>query len=534
MWKNIEDNKKCLEMWEKEAECRDRKKTFKQMAKVDKKETEDVGKKVEKKSYKSLYPPLTGCGGPLLDACLPPPQLQNPPPQLQIPPPQLQIPFPQLQIPLPELQIPPPQLQNPPPQLQIPPPQLQIPFPQLQIPLPELQIPLPQLQIPPPQQQNPPPYDVQRPDSTNERSGPSQTLPTAPQVYGDGAAGGPNDDVTSTSSLGSDSFSPISSRTRRSQQQGEVITAPMINVMGPTGPALVYRPWTDADMTEALTHLPDPRNSGTAFAVQFETFCHEFMPTVSEIRRLLMKKLGPTDFAKIRQHCGGDLRLTSPDWDDAANAAYVNALNTLLNALRTTFPNKIDMSKITGCKQLPGETVGDFLTRLTVLFNQHSGIPIPDNLGDEPGAYETHLKQAFLNGLLPPLRADVGHTCIGLEDARLTEVRRHAEHAERQHKETKDKNQQKKEHQLQKAQLTMLQAVSALSRPHRQDNADNRAYFTEPGRGGRGRGRGRGRDFSRQFQIPRDECFICRQKGHWAKDCPHQREERETRTFTAD
>ena len=46
MWKNIEDYKKCLEMWEKEAECRDRKNTFKQMAKVDKKETENVEKNV--------------------------------------------------------------------------------------------------------------------------------------------------------------------------------------------------------------------------------------------------------------------------------------------------------------------------------------------------------------------------------------------------------------------------------------------------------------------------------------------------------
>ena len=86
-------------------------------------------------------------------------------------------------------------------------------------------------------------------------------------------------------------------------------------------------------------------NSGTAFAVQFEVFCREFMPTVSEIRRLLMKKLGPTDFAKICRHCGGDLRLTSPDWDDAVNAAYINALNTLLNALRTAFPNKIDIAR---------------------------------------------------------------------------------------------------------------------------------------------------------------------------------------------
>ena len=82
--------------------------------------------------------------------------------------------------------------------------------------------------------------------------------PPLSPVYGDGAAGGMNDDVTSTSSLGSASFSPIANRTHQHQQQGEVITAPMINVMGPTGPALVYRPWTDADMTEALNHLPNP------------------------------------------------------------------------------------------------------------------------------------------------------------------------------------------------------------------------------------------------------------------------------------
>ncbi|CAB1448939.1 unnamed protein product [Pleuronectes platessa] len=190
---------------------------------------------------------------------------------------------------------------------------------------------------------------MQRPDSTNQRSGPSQTPPTALPVYGDGAARGLNDDATSSSSL------------------------------------------------------------------------------------------GPTDFAKICLHCGGDLRLTPPDWDDAGNAAYVNAINTLLNALRTAFPNKIDMSKITGCKQQPDETVGDFLTSLTILFNQHSG---------------------------------------------------------------------------------MMPAVSTLSRPSRQDNTENRANFTEPGRGGRGRGR----SFSRRPKISRDECLICREKGHWAENCPQRRE----------
>ncbi|CAB1437639.1 unnamed protein product [Pleuronectes platessa] len=50
---------------------------------------------------------------------------------------------------------------------------------------------------------------MQRPDSTNQRSGPSQTPPTALPVYGDGAAGGLNHDATSSSSLGPTDFAKI-------------------------------------------------------------------------------------------------------------------------------------------------------------------------------------------------------------------------------------------------------------------------------------------------------------------------------------
>ena len=54
------------------------------------------------------------------------------------------------------------------------------------------------------------------------------------------------------------------------------------------------------------------------------------------------------------------------------------------------------------------ESVADYLTRLTILLDQHNGIPVPPQQGDKTGAYETHQKQAFLKGLLPPLWADVG------------------------------------------------------------------------------------------------------------------------------
>lgn len=52
-----------------------------------------------------------------------------------------------------------------------------------------------------------------------------------------------------------------------------VFTAPMINVMGPDGPALVHRPWTDADMESALRHLPDHKASGQLSETFAENSC---------------------------------------------------------------------------------------------------------------------------------------------------------------------------------------------------------------------------------------------------------------------
>ncbi|RXN37492.1 hypothetical protein ROHU_002009 [Labeo rohita] len=39
------------------------------------------------------------------------------------------------------------------------------------------------------------------------------------------------------------------------------ITAPMIEVSGPDGPMMIFRPWTALEAREAMAHLPDINSS---------------------------------------------------------------------------------------------------------------------------------------------------------------------------------------------------------------------------------------------------------------------------------
>ncbi len=53
----------------------------------------------------------------------------------------------------------------------------------------------------------------------------------------------------------------------RSQVREKVnFTAPMVEVAGPDGSVMVYRPWTVTDMKEAMAHLPSPDDAGDRFS----------------------------------------------------------------------------------------------------------------------------------------------------------------------------------------------------------------------------------------------------------------------------
>lgn len=243
-----------------------------------------------------------------------------------------------------------------------------------------------------------------------------------------------------------------------------------------------------------------------------------------------MHKLGPTRFAKLSESFpafGPNYGPQHPDWDNDENKYYVDWLNRLGLRLVAEFPVRCDISKVTACKQKEDEDVADFKHRLTECFDAHSGLTPPANPEGPITPYESHLKSMFLQGLLPHIRRGVEDTCIGLDDARLAEVERHASHAEKQHQAEKTKVKKSKDSETHKTQLALLQAVTAL---HDRPPVEPPSY----GSPNRGRGMTRGR---RPWQnqtptgprnpLPRqDVCFSCGEEGHWARDCPLQRQSR--------
>lgn len=226
-----------------------------------------------------------------------------------------------------------------------------------------------------------------------------------------------------------------------------------------------------------------------------------------------MKQMGPTDFARIRAACDGDEHLVNPNWGHNDNAAYRDKVEAVGQAIVDANPDRVDMSKITSCKQKPGEPVNDYYHRLLQVFNENSGISEPAARGGQAGVWEVHLKQCFLAGLQTSIRAAVELSCIGLHDARLDEVKRHAEHAEDVQQRHKDKDTKKKEEQLHLAQMTLLQTVSATPEP--------RQGHHPCGRGGRGRGRGRGRGYPGGRRLD-GACYVCGSTEHWAATCPQR------------
>lgn len=121
----------------------------------------------------------------------------------------------------------------------------------------------------------------------------------------------------------------------------------MIQVAGPNGTVMVSRPWNKKDLKEAMTHLPHPKDSGEKFAKDLDMFCQEFSPTMQELKRLLMLKLGATDWHKIRPHFPtGNAQTKNADWNHADNEAYRQAVETLCQRIKTDFPVRVNTTKV--------------------------------------------------------------------------------------------------------------------------------------------------------------------------------------------
>lgn len=151
---------------------------------------------------------------------------------------------------------------------------------------------------------------------------------------------------------------------------------------------------------------------------------------MNELKRLLITKMKPTDWQKIaNKFPSSDVGCKHINWEDESNAQYRDAVRHLCDAFTQAFPIKVNMEKITACRQKEDENPDEYLTRLTEVFNTYSGLQLPDELSNTSDVWEVHLCNCFLSGLKPDIASAVKISCIGWRDARLSELRRHAMHA---------------------------------------------------------------------------------------------------------
>ncbi len=323
-------------------------------------------------------------------------------------------------------------------------------------------------------------------------------------------------------------------KTRQTVKEENVsITAPMIEVSGPDEPIMVFRPWTVTDMKEAMAHLLSPEEAVDRFSTELVTFCKEFSPTVHELRRLLAVKLGASSWHKVsgrlqREDCWRE----NSEWEHRHNLEYRTAVEELAEGIRTSFPARVDTSKIGNCCQNREESVQDYYHRLHEIFNKHCGLTEPADRGNQPETWECHLRSWFLNGLRPEIAQVVKTSYIEWKNGRLSAVLAHALHAEELQTAKKERVKAKTDKDL---QLVLVQAVS---RPG--EFSVQRRQQTGGGRGKRQGGRysnGAGRNFEKRSCWICDtddhemrkctKCRLCKKDDHCAKGCPENQRDQE-------
>ncbi|XP_067217605.1 uncharacterized protein [Chanodichthys erythropterus] len=291
---------------------------------------------------------------------------------------------------------------------------------------------------------------------------------------------------------------------RTAKEERVSITAPMVEVMGTNSIELVYRPWNLTDMKEAMAHLPNPDDAGDRFATELMTFCQEFSPTLNELKRIMMAKLGGMNWHKISAELpAADHRRSHVNWHHASNDGYRAAVTGLTETVRRAFPARIDMSRVSHCRQEPGESVQVYYERLYSVFCKHSGLKEPADRGDRPTTWESCLANSLLNGLRPEISQAVKHSYIEWTEGRVSTIMKHALHAEDELRAKKERSRIK---ELQLAAVQRPQRFSGNIWGHNSDK--NGCYLC-------------GADDHIVRECMR--CRKCKMDGHWAINCPELR-----------
>ena len=208
-------------------------------------------------------------------------------------------------------------------------------------------------------------------------------------------------------------------------------TFPMIEVPNPNPveggePTMyVFRPWTADDVRRAVEGIPHPKVKVLEFVAGVNGLIDSYRLNGLEVERAVRQILG-TDWCMI---CG-DWRSTDDNGQVLApvDAVLIVRIQALLGRIQERYRARPDWTEVNRCIQKDDEDVDQYYHRLKEVFDNHSGVPPPQNMqNDSP--YEQQLKNAFLKGCLPQISKFVTKHMVDHRTSRLYATQEYCRHA---------------------------------------------------------------------------------------------------------
>ncbi|CAM4526668.1 unnamed protein product [Lepidochelys kempii] len=287
---------------------------------------------------------------------------------------------------------------------------------------------------------------------------------------------------------------------------------------GRGGTQMVYVPFTSTDLMNWSSTFPSFRQCPEEFIKKLKGIFTMYNCNYDDVEMILNQVLSEgekeTVYKKARETVQG--RAAYPqekpemDWDVPETVQEWDKMRKrILEALEDMSKPVYDWGKVDACVQKHDEHPGEFFHRLCKVLKNHGGLDPTSPVA------KTQVIGQYVKNLLPFARK---YVCSqpAYENKTLEEVVGLAAHAWRNRKELDTRRSEK---------LLNLQLQGFQDGSRGRDASRRRGGFR--GRGGRGGSSTQGWGPQGQNFQPRpgragpDECRRCRQKGHWAAQCPN-------------